>query len=411
MINCWKKCVLVLGLILLAGEVCSQKLFTGRLLSKADSMPIPFAIVKLTDTGILTASNDSGMFEFIIPDSLNTLTIEVSALNCRQAMAFTRTGKQIENVFVTVLLHNLPLIEIVGLSASEIVKKAIARIRDNYRHSDHSVPVFYRQYHKKDSKYVFLVEAHADVLNRFVHYNKKTTTQFAAQIHTTRRSFNYEDNEQPHLDHFFDLMEENPVYEQRGSVLNPSSVDLVQYSFADQNNELTHIIHFYSAAAYDDRIVKGTMSVDKKSYAIVSIDVGYVRKPSYRSENNVTADYKYRVQLVRGSLHAAYEKTNNKWQNKYLLRSYTYDYSDKNSFLRAYTLTENFEMYFGEAVMDHPSDARYIKASRLYTMKYKYEPKLWEINVPDYYFDNAPKVCDDLSNQKTLDFQFEGAGK
>ncbi|MCE9538123.1 MAG: hypothetical protein K8R85_02765, partial [Bacteroidetes bacterium] len=208
------KKILTVFLITVTVSTFGQTSFRCILLDSKDSTAIQFAVVKLADINRNTLTNHNGEFSFQLPGNLKELHFEISALGIRDTIIFHPTFNGIENIYINKTQFNLNAVSVVGLSAKEIVLKAISLIPINYTDSSFASFSFFRHYEKVNGKFKNLIEAQTVVMFKVSTSNNQFTTKNAFAIQEMRRSnfsFDFADLKYGR-DGFSTLLEQEPVY-------------------------------------------------------------------------------------------------------------------------------------------------------------------------------------------------------
>lgn len=140
--------LIVFFLICGSRQVLSQQKFitlSGKITDLQTGYPIPFANIQLKSRSIGTATNSEGEFIFKIPESLSRDTLLISCIGYKTAEKPLRSmGLNISIALepATVVLAEVTVNASTGL---DILKKALAKIPENYDTSDVQLTAFYRE--------------------------------------------------------------------------------------------------------------------------------------------------------------------------------------------------------------------------------------------------------------------------
>ncbi len=149
------------------------QLISGQLLNKETGEAIPYANIGIPERGIGTTSNEDGRFTFKVPDYYSNSTLIVSVIGFK---TFNSPVKEFGSSVIIELeptSYRLSEIIIVDENGVEnIIRKAVARIPDNYPTYSTKVLGFYRE-SRTDSldNHVYLAEG---VLNIYKEGYKKS---------------------------------------------------------------------------------------------------------------------------------------------------------------------------------------------------------------------------------------------
>lgn len=182
------KIFLTVFLFTISTSTFGQNNFKCILLDNKDSTAIQFAVVKLSEISRNTLTNHIGEFSFQLPNNLKELHFEISALGIRDTITYNPKYNGIEKIYAKKTQFNLKAVSVVGLSAKEIVLKAISLISVNYTDSSFASFSFFRHYEKVNGKFKNLIEAQAVVMFKVSTSNNLFATKNAFAIQQMRRS-------------------------------------------------------------------------------------------------------------------------------------------------------------------------------------------------------------------------------
>lgn len=402
----------LLIMLLLPLAMQAQVKFNGQLLNKADATPLPYAYLRLADMDKYTVTDSTGKFSFTLPDTLKTLHLEVSDIGLHTTITYTLTGTKLEKVLVAREAHKLKGVEIKGYTAKQVVEKAISQIPVLYAGTSYFAHSFYRQYHKENGKFVKLIELQAVTMFRLTKGKKEITSKEAYSPKAFRRSVDYEVNRLQHLDHFFDLLQENPIYHAVGTVLNYRSLNDFVFSMdTTKANDSTYAVHYESKNYNEESLVSGTLYIDRYLFAI--------RKAERVNTKNTNNDYRqvlspeYISDFESGSLSVEYEPIDGVWYMTKLLREYTSNIYYRMSGNRMSHITECFEWY-ADSITDRVSATlgdNFAETSNLYGCKYEYKPDDWAVPQRPFVYFKQEEVYNSLDKRRPINEQFKVAGQ
>ncbi len=170
------KSSLLFFLLLISSAFLSAQdyqLISGQLLNKESGAPIPYANIGIPERGIGTTSNEDGQFTFKVPDYYRNSSLIVSVIGYK---TFTSPVKEFSGYVIIDLeptSYRLSEIQIVDENGVEnIIRKAVARIPENYPTHPTKVLGFYRESRTdSDDNHVYLAEG---VLNIYKDSYKKS---------------------------------------------------------------------------------------------------------------------------------------------------------------------------------------------------------------------------------------------
>ncbi len=145
----------------------------GKVVSSNDNKAIPFATIRIKDTNIGLISNDDGSFK--IPQELQNsdTKLEISSIGfMTKVVLVSELNKNLINqIALEEKTEELDQVLIVTKkkrerkSAAEIIRSAIEKIPENYPFRPFSYVGYYRDYQKKEEKYLNLNEALLEVFD------------------------------------------------------------------------------------------------------------------------------------------------------------------------------------------------------------------------------------------------------
>lgn len=391
----------------------AQRQVKAVLLNKADKSPMPYAWVKI-DTGAEVQLTDSlGRFGFKVADTTKQVQLEIADIGCHATILYTLTKDRVQTVLVEKQALTIPIVQVMGITAAKVVEKAIAEIPKNYASTSYFTNSFFRQYHKENGRFVKLIEVQAINMFRVELVRKQLSCKDAMALVQMRRGYDYEVNRIPHLDHFFDLLIENPVYHPVGTVLNPRALDYFKFTFDTTNKSATDYVILYRSLDFNKpEIASGKITIDKNTYAI--------KKIVNTNEKNTNGDYRgvlsevYGTDFVSGSSVTEYRQIGDKWYLKKMLREYTNNIYYRISGITSSDITECFEWYADTTVTDKVSAQyadKFVSDINLYGCKYTYDSLAWKGNFPAFVYFPKEEVYKSMSRKEPLEKQFIKAGE
>lgn len=403
---------IVFFIMLLAATMQAQVVFEAVLLNSIDKKPVPFAAIKLTDTGQSQTSDSLGHFSFVLVKNLDTLHFEIASLGYHASIVHYRTHTGVEKVYIDKKALAIGQVEIKGLSARKVVEKAIAEIPNLYASTSYVANSFFRQIHKENGQFVRFIELQASTMFQLAVEKKKLKCTEAMAIVNMRRAYDYEKNRLPHLDHFFDLLIENPVYHLRGSVLNPSATDMYKFRFDTvATTPDVYVINYESEDYSGEFIQSGKLTIDKATFAIIKI--AYTNAKNKFGNHVVVLSSEYISDYIGGTFSAEYMQVDGKWYLKQLLREYTSQIYFKPTMNKSSYITETFEWYC-DSVSNRVQAAlidQYYSVSNLYSGKYTYNKNAWLTETHPFVYFTRDEVYKSMSHTVPIEEQFEKAGE
>ena len=398
--------------MVLAPAMQAQVVFKAVLLNSIDKKAVPYAAIKLTDTGQTQTSDSAGNFTFTLIKNLDTLHFEIASLGYHATIVHYRTYKSVEKVYIEKKALAIGQVEIKGLSAKKVVEKAIAEIPNLYASTSYVANSFFRQIHKENGRFVRFIEMQGSTMFKLAMEKKKLTCSEAVAIVNMRRGYDYEKNRLPHLDHFFDLLIENPVYHLRGTVLNPSATDMYKFRFDTLATTAdAYVINYASEDYSGESIQAGKLTIDKATFAIIKVE--YINTKNKFGNHAAVLSTEYVSEFIGGTFSAEYMQIDGKWYLKQLLREYTNQIYFKPTMNKSSLITETFEWYC-DSVSDRVSGTmvdKYFYTSNLYDRRYTYDKNAWVTESHPFVYFTRDEVYSSMGFKTTMEEQFEKAGE
>jgi len=415
----------------LGSQVCAQPIFEATLRDKENKAPIPYAHIFSPEQDAHALTDEQGAFRLRLLKEADSITLIISALGVKDSMRVVMGRKQPREIFISQPATRLEEVELKGLSARQIVRRAVKEIPNLYASTAFGAYGFYRQYQQVNRQYQNLIEA--QLMVRFA--PRKTKKGLAADeafsIPFIRRSkYREVTGDGVYGDEICDLMLQNPIYHLYTSSFNPGR--MAQYSFrfdtiTDDFYTISydskvwtsdpHGIDNYNDLTFTGEAVEsGTVKIQKETFAIMKVIRKVKRNPTYdypRRNNFVLPSRRHRLELVSGLFVAEYEPVGDTWYPKRLLHSFTNDYREARMSTLLYTVEENFEWHAQSITRKLSPDWRtpFYQTPYLSTLPYTYEPQNWAGDLPNFFFGIEELVHQDIRAQSNNDLIFLPEGK
>lgn len=420
---------LTILLLFLTPLVIFGQNFSGVLLNKTDSTALSYAAIKVSETGELTTANDKGEFNVVLPSKMSELHFEISFVGCHTVTKFELKDNLSNTIYVECSMTKLKDIVVEGLSAKEIVKRAVAAIPLNYNDSSYASQSFYRQYQKVNGKFNNLIEAQSIVLFNLRNSKNEITAKEAFYAEQLRRS-NYYETLGFEEDDFSDFFNQNPIYHLKTSSLNPNAFNSYVFSF-DTSTSTNYVVNYscnnfstenhgleYSSLLEfnGESRESGKLTIDKESFAFVKIEKNAFRNKGYnypKNNNFILPDRKFTEEFIGGQLLVEYEKINGKWYLKTLLHAYTNDFFRTQTYEKAFTITKYFEWYSHKVtryITKEQMDKLYFNPN-LNFCNYVYDKERWQKIIPSFYYSSKEEIYKYLEKTQGIELQFDKNGK
>ena len=428
------RATLILFLAVFFGSrATGQDYFKGILINSLDSSAITNAMVKLQETGTATASDENGKFSFVVPQSLGKVTLTVTAIGLNKTITYKRPFSSVERIFVLLLPGELDNFTFVGLSAKEVVKKAVASIPANYADSSYFAYSSYRQYEKVNGTFRNLVEAKPVVMFSLKRVGNEIVSTEAFAVSQLRTILYHNYLTDFSSDNPADLLMTNPVYHLMESSLMPGMINNTTFRFDTVKKQSEYyVINYVSKHTMDDHSAvvsdlgvtkkaisswwlgesweKGKITIDRNSFAIVRFERKSARYESYdypHHNNFIVGHPEYFAKFVDGYLVADYEQQRGKWYLKQLDRRYTHEFYGTRSGKMEYTITSCFEWH-ADSISRYITEEYLNKFySKMQLAGMPYDPDFWQSNSFPFQLCNTTDVYNDLQKSGSLDYQFQ----
>jgi hypothetical protein len=419
--------------IILGSSAFGQDVFKGKLINKADQLPVEFAIVHSLDMGSFTQTNANGEFQFTVSGLLKTLKFEISAIGLRDTITVKRTHKAVEMIYIDRPLLSLTPVTIKGLSAKETVKLAVDMIPQNYSDSSFAAFSFFRQYDKVNDTFRNLIEAQTVILFKMKLVNNRFKPDYGFDVEQMRRS-NFK-NDIADMDYYqddiHDLLNEEPVYNLLNGALNPNAFNfytfnfdttnrtddfVIKYSCKDFSSETHGVGNIRDNDWYGEGIEEGRFIIDRKTYAFKKIERTAVRNKDFnypKNNNWLLPSRKYYEEFVDGNLVTEYDQVNGKWFLTKICHAFTNEYFLGATVKKVFTITEAYEWYADSVTHYITSDLvnKFFIDTYLPACNYIYHKDEWNKPLRPFYYYKKEDVYHDLEKISPVEEQFEKGGK
>lgn len=314
--------VLLLSLISIYSFCQQQTVSVNGQITDEQNIPLPSVTIRLLKNGTGTISNQSGLFQLNLLQSLQQDTLLISSIGytSKKIAVSSLMADKLNNIKLIRKPETLQEVIVKPIDAGAIVKEAIEKIPVNYLNIPHISHGFYRINTKKGNEYLMLSEAVFDILN--YGYASDKGNRFSLV-----KSRYIQDEEGIHgIDLGVKpkgLYNADIVRSITGSdFLNKSGLKkhrfklhkIIKYNDAD-----TYIINFEPKEEGKESLYSGKIYIDKESLAFVFVEYK-------RSEKGIQyaqyGDGATRTLLrllgmkidIKGETHsAAYQNYNGKW--------------------------------------------------------------------------------------------------
>jgi len=345
-------------------KIYSQNIFRGILYNVADSSILPYATIEAQEINEKIITTNKGAFSFSIPTNIHQLTLKIKSVGYSAVIVYKPNFRGVENVYVGVVPSQLNEFVLKGLTAKEVVEKAIESIPESYYDSSYFSFSNYRQYEKINGIFMNLTEAQIILMFRIAAENGKlTSSESVAGKHIRKSTPQYYRGTGNNSDDLIDLIQQNSIYHLSSSMFGSRYFDNYIFNFDTTAKSDDYVINYiapcfsvethgvgnynyHSFAGESSEI--GSIIIDRRTYAIKSITRITVPNPAfnylrYNLPNLVIPEKKYFIEFVDTKLVINYEPINGKWRPTELYYKYTNNYFKAVTGTKDFTITRYFE--------------------------------------------------------------------
>lgn len=347
-----RRLLFLLLILMTSSKVSAQNGLRGTVLNAYTGAPVAGAAISISEPAVQLFTDSNGQFQLTVPETIETLLITIKALGIDTSFEVFPQSAGLFQLQVIPKDFDLPGTTIRGLTARQVVLKAIEALPQNYPDSNYVYYGHYRQYQQRGEHFQNLVEAQiaAAILPGKVH--TKLTADLSFAILRSRKQgiapTKIEDvdireglSEQ--------LFEEDPVYFLQNSSLAGRVLEGSQFRFDSTysgpdefriyyTSELSSEDHGFSQkfathSVYRESLETGMLVIDRKSFAFKRISRKVRRLPGfdyYHMNNWVPTSRKLSRELVNGQLDVQYVQLGEKWFLSQIAHGYSNDYFSHN---------------------------------------------------------------------------------
>jgi len=406
-------------------KIYSQNIFRGILYNVADSSILPYATIEAQEINEKIITTNKGAFSFSIPTNIHQLTLKIKSVGYSAVIVYKPNFRGVENVYVGVVPSQLNEFVLKGLTAKEVVEKAIESIPENYYDSSYFSFSNYRQYEKINGIFMNLTEAQIILMFRIaVEKGILTSSEAVACKYIRKSTPHYYHGTGNNSDDLIDLMQQNSIYHLSSSMFDSRYLDNYIFNFDTTVKSDDYVINYISPnfsvethgiGNYDNHVFSGESKetgcivIDRSTYAIKSIKRLTFRNPSFSynyKPNLIYPGKKYFSELVDAKLAINYEPINGKWRPTELYYKYTNNYFKAVTGAKDFTITRYFEWRSdscSRSITKEYTDKFY---PSLYSQQQNYNKAYWEDFSYPFYFANKDSMLRDLAKDKPIEEQF-----
>ncbi|MBE0650592.1 MAG: carboxypeptidase-like regulatory domain-containing protein [Bacteroidales bacterium] len=260
-------------------KIHNAKTVVGKIVDRVTNKTLPYSSISILHKNIGVISNEDGIFMFKIPSKYFNDTLVISHLGYFLYTVPVPKIKDFKIYKMNVRSVSLPEILIRNTSASELVKRAISKIPENYFSGPYMMRSFYREIVKRDNKYMSYTEAILDIYKR-----PMRPTLFHDEVKLVKER------------KYTEIRPKDTVaFKLKGGIEAILNLDIIRnpLGFIQSNNSdyqynminmeflggrLVYVISFTPKEESDEPEFEGEMFIDSETMAILQIRFGYSRK-------------------------------------------------------------------------------------------------------------------------------------
>jgi CarboxypepD_reg-like domain len=306
------------------GQNQSVAILRGVILNSSTGEAVSYATISLPANGINTMSNEEGHFIFKIPTDIKEDSFYVSHVGYKPVGINIR---QSDTGFMTIKLqesfYQLPDVVVNPINALDLVKKAIAKIPDNYPTTPFIMNGFYRMTGMNEKKIIDISEAVFEVYSEDFERKNKQFKLIKSRIDRDESATAFNGNylilgENPNT-----ILHEDIVSEvNEHNLLNEERLKLYDFTFngiADYNGREAYDIGFDQKDGVEESNRKGKLFLDVNSLAFLEFDYGLSPKGmKYWKPRSLLG---VKVKIMGNKVTVTYKKYGNKYYINHVQRT------------------------------------------------------------------------------------------
>jgi len=403
----------ILFAIMPAAKAQENILLKGFVFDADTKEPLSLSAVQIKNSQLGALTEDNGYFELPMPKTNLKDSLKASFVGYLPTMVSITKYQTTDTlrIYLGMQVETKDEAVIVAISAKGIMLKAIENMRKNFFFDSLIATGLYRQYHKQDGKFVYLIEADASVA-----FNTKSPYKYAfhelVKINHERRSENYESTPDAHNhgDHLADLLKENPYSYNRSNFLDPKKIDFYSPKFSGEGTETEYVISLQYKESSSVTLEQAKVWVDKETFAITRMEIEKFPNPYYVKTRYANES---RWKLVNEKDVIETKKFNGKYVVSSIRRTYNHHVINMETKAVLFVVEENFDLFFDDYETDNVGAQLkgFESMSELYVNHYKYDSKFWDNYGPLDDYPLPDDIKKDLEHNTPLSKQFVEAGK
>lgn len=339
---------LIVALFLTGQRSLGQTELRGTVLNAYNNTLVPGAFLETENPKAQLLTDSAGAFRLLVDAQTESLTIRVKALGVDTSFEVFPQSVSLLELKVIPKGFDLKAATIRGLTARQVVQKAIAAIPQNYPDTTYVYYGLYRQYQQKDAAFQNLVEAQvAAAIQPLKRRSKLDAELLFAVLNSRRQGIQTTKIEDVDIREGLSeqLFEENPVYFLSNSSLAGRVFDVSQFRFdSSYSGNDEYRIHytcslssedhgfgqkFATSSVYAESYETGMLIIDREAFAFKRIQRKAHRLPGfdyYHMNNWVPVSRLLTRELINGQLDVQYVRLGEKWFLSQICHGYSNDY-------------------------------------------------------------------------------------
>ncbi|MFZ4547094.1 MAG: carboxypeptidase-like regulatory domain-containing protein [Bacteroidales bacterium] len=260
---------------ILTADSIKTILIKGFVFDNDNKTAIPFVSIGIVEENIGTITNEDGFFAFKVPANFSGASLVVSHLGYTgQRIPIKLLNEQKVDIFLNRRVISLQEVIIRYIDPSVLVRKALEQRKTNYSHQPVYTTSFYREGVQKNKKYISYSEAVFKVYKSPIGYTENSDQ---VKVLKSRKILNQELNDTVYL-------------KLKGGILSALQLDIVKCvpGFLDQTPPIEYTFKYSDLVSYNetsayavtfvqnkeikDALYKGTLFIDKETFAILGAD-------------------------------------------------------------------------------------------------------------------------------------------
>ncbi|MBL7693135.1 MAG: hypothetical protein JNM41_16195 [Flavipsychrobacter sp.] len=368
------------------------QVFNAVLVNGVDKTVLSHASVNVHEIQAQFFTDDKGRISFKLHDSIRTVNFSIAAIGCKVNLTHERTRKALDTIYVEILPKELEGYTIKGLSAENVVRKAVEMIPVNCGDTAYFCRSSYRQYQKINGKYANLVEALPEIMVRVKRVRGKLVPDYAFAVTNARWTKQVFEPGHPESNSIDVVLAENIVHNLEGSSLLPTRFSKYRFAFDTTNKDgsvyvIKYLINDFSVekhgvsnlgtSFWGESYERGVITIERATFALVRFQRQTYRYRDYTyfvngGNNWVLPERRYYCELRDAALDITYRKENAQWYADRILYHYTNEYYRGGWGKLEYVVTCNYE-WRNDGISKYTTEQhhdRFFPAMRIYDKVY-----------------------------------------